>query len=98
MTHFPKAFASFAVSLALAGAIAGTAYSDTTSTQDTPMNPYPEYFADFRTTGVNREPAHTPIYGTFHDEASAEAYRKTPSNTIRTSRSSHSAGTSNVRR
>ena len=44
------------------------------------MNPYPEYFADFQTTGVNREPAHAPIYGTFYDEASAEAYRKTPSN------------------
>jgi len=42
-------------------------------------NPYPEHFADFRTTGVDREPAHAPIYGTFFDEASAESYRKTPS-------------------
>ncbi|MBQ3935400.1 MAG: beta-galactosidase, partial [Clostridia bacterium] len=32
-----------------------------------------------RTTGVNRELSHAPIYGTFYDEASAEAYRKTPS-------------------
>ncbi len=61
MTHFPRAFASFALSFALAGAFAGTAYSDTPSTQDTTMNPYPEHFADFRTTGVNREPAQAPI-------------------------------------
>ena len=79
MKHSPKVFALFAVTFALAGAISGTAYSDTPSTQDTSMNPYPEYFADFRTTGVNREPAHAPIYGTFYDEASAESYRKTPS-------------------
>jgi len=43
------------------------------------MNPYPEHFADFRTTGVNRELSHAPIYGTFLDEASAESFRKTPS-------------------
>ena len=39
----------------------------------------PRHFADFHTTGVNREPMHAPVYGTFYDESSAEAYRKTPS-------------------
>ena len=63
MTHFPRAITSLSASLALAGAIVGTAYSDTTSTQDTPMNPYPEHFADFHTTSVNRELSHAPIYG-----------------------------------
>ena len=61
----------FTFVFAFAGVAAAAANSEPTSTQDNAMNPYPEHFADFRTTGVNRELSHAPIYGTFYDEASA---------------------------
>ncbi|MBP5231163.1 MAG: glycoside hydrolase family 2, partial [Clostridia bacterium] len=59
---------------AVAGTVAGAAGADEPQT-----SAQPRHFADFHTTGVNRELSHAPIYGTFYNEASAEAYRKTPS-------------------
>ncbi len=58
---------------AVAGAMAGAA------ADEPQLITKPHHFADMRTTGVNRELSHAPIYGTFYDEASAAAYRKTPS-------------------
>ena len=72
MKHAPLTLFSFAV----ACAAAGSAYC--AETQD-PVSAHPRHFADLRTTGINRELSHAPIYGTFYDEASAAAYRKTPS-------------------
>ena len=72
MKHAPLSVFSFAV----ACVAAGSAYC--AETQDA-VSAHPRHFADLRTTGVNRELSHAPIYGTFYDEASAEAYRKTPS-------------------
>ena len=66
--------------VAVAGAVAGSAAVEPASDHaSTPAPAQPRHFADFRTTGVNRELSHAPIYGTFYDEASAAAYRKTPS-------------------
>ncbi len=70
MKHIPSTFFAFALAGAVAGAVAG---------DDSQQSTHPRHFADFRTTGVNREPMHAPVYGTFYDEVSAEAYRKTPS-------------------
>ena len=56
---------------AVAGTVAGAAGADEPQT-----SAQPRHFADFHTTGVNRELSHAPIYGTFYNEASAEAYRK----------------------
>ena len=72
MKHAPLSLFSFAI----ACAAAGSAYC--AEPQDA-VPSHPRHFADLRTTGVNRELSHAPIYGTFFDEASAEAYRKTPS-------------------
>ncbi len=72
MKHAPLTLFSFAV----ACATAGSAYS--AETQDA-ISAHPHHFADLRTTGINRELSHAPIYGTFFDEASAADYRKTPS-------------------
>ena len=71
MKRFPSAIFAFALAGAVAGAAAGA--------DDPQQSAQPRHFADFRTTGVNRELSHAPIYGTFYDEESAEAYRKTPS-------------------
>ncbi len=62
--------------LVIAGAIAGSVAHAADGNQ---VSAHPRHFEDVRTTGVNRELSHAPIYGTFYDEASAEAYRKTPS-------------------
>ena len=70
MKHLNNMLYAFAV----AGTVAGSAVAD-----DSQQTTQPRHFADMRTTGVNRELSHAPIYGTFYDEASAEAYRKTPS-------------------
>ena len=70
MKHFPRTLFAFAI----AGAVAGVAGAD-----DSQQSAKPRHFADLRTTGVNRELSHAPIYGTFFDEASAADYRKTPS-------------------
>ena len=77
MKHIPSTLFAFA----LAGAVAGSAAGDSSVPGNSqPARPaHPRHFADFRTTGVNRELSHAPIYGTFYDEASAAAYRKTPS-------------------
>ena len=92
MNLLPRSLFAFAIAGAIVGSFAHAADGNQVSST------HPRHFEDLRTTGVNRELSHAPIYGTFYDEASAEAYRKTPSNTMRTSRSNQSAGTSNVRR
>ncbi len=76
-----KHISSTLFAFALAGAVAGSAAGDSSVPGNSqPARPaHPRHFADFRTTGVNRELSHAPIYGTFYDEASAAAYRETPS-------------------
>ena len=73
MNHLPRSLFAFAI----AGTVAGSAaYADD---ENQASSAHPRHYADYHTTSVNREPMHAPIYGTFFDEASAEAYRKTPS-------------------
>jgi beta-galactosidase len=72
MKHFPSSL------FASAAADAGSGSADPENGQHR-ASARPRHFEDMRTTGVNREPMHAPIYGTFFDEASAEAYRETPS-------------------
>jgi len=73
MNPLPRSLFVFALAGSVAGSAAHAADDDPASTAR------PRHFADYHITSVNREPMHAPIYGTFHDEASAEAYRKTPS-------------------
>ena len=72
--YFMKHILSTLPASAGIGASAGAAAAD-----ECPRTEQLRHFEDMRTTGVNREPMHAPVYGTFPDEASAEAYRKTPS-------------------
>lgn len=73
MNHLHRSLFAFALASTVAGSAAYAADSNLASSAQ------PRYFEDLRITGINRELSHAPIYGTFYDEASAEAYRKTPS-------------------
>ena len=73
MNLLPRSLFAFAIAGAIVGSFAHAADGNQVSST------HPRHFEDLRTTGVNRELSHAPIYGTFYDEASAEAYRKTPS-------------------
>ena len=73
MYHLHRSLFAFALASTVAGSAAYAADSNLASSAQ------PRYFEDLRITGINRELSHAPIYGTFYDEASAEAYRKTPS-------------------
>ena len=73
MNLLPRSLFAFAIAGAIVGSLAHAADGNQVSST------HPRHFEDLRTTGVNRELSHAPIYGTFYDEASAEAYRKTPS-------------------
>ena len=73
MNHLSRSLFAFAI----AGSVAGSAVHAADENQAS--SAHPRHFADYHTTSVNRETMHAPIYGTFYDEASAAAYRKTPS-------------------
>ena len=73
MNHLSRSLFAFAI----AGTVAGSAVHAADDNQAS--STHPRHFADYHTTSVNRETMHAPIYGTFYDEASAAAYRKTPS-------------------
>ena len=73
MYHHHRSLFAFALASTVAGSAAYAADSNLASSAQ------PRYFEDLGITGINRELSHAPIYGTFYDEASAEAYRKTPS-------------------
>ena len=72
MKHLSSSLFAFAIAGAVAGSAAYAADDHQTSSA------HPRHFEDYHTTSVNRETMHAPIYGTFFDEASAAAYRKTP--------------------
>ena len=73
MNLLPHSLFAFAIAGAIVGSFAQAAEGNQVSST------HPRHFEDLRTTGVNRELSHAPIYGTFYDEASAADYRKTPS-------------------